>query len=72
MSLIVKNCDWVITQNSSREILRNCSVRVEDGRIVEVGQIQGSAEHMINGSGKVLLPGLILSLIHISEPTRPY
>ncbi len=49
MSLIIKNCDWVITQNSSREILRNCSVRVEDGRIVEVGQIQGGAEHVIDG-----------------------
>ena len=66
MSLIIKNCDWVITQNSSREILRNCSVRVEDGRIAEVGQIQGSAEHMIDGSGKVLLPGLINTHTHLS------
>ncbi len=66
MSLVIKNCDWVITQNPSREVLRNCSVRMEDEEIVEIGRFQGSAEHVIDGSGKALLPGLVNTHTHLS------
>jgi len=66
MSLIIKDCDWVVTQNSSREVLRNCSVRIEDERIVEVGRFQGRGEYVIDGSGKVLLPGLVNTHTHLS------
>jgi len=66
MSLIIKNCDWVITQNPSRKVLRNCSVQVEDGRIAQVGHTQDGAENVIDGSGKILLPGLINTHTHLS------
>jgi 5-methylthioadenosine/S-adenosylhomocysteine deaminase len=66
MSLIIKNCDWIITQNPSREVLRNCSVKVEDGRIVEIGKVNGGAEYVIDGSRKVMLPGLINTHTHLS------
>ena len=66
MSTIIKDCDWIVTQNSSRDVLRNGSVRIEDGRIAEIGHLQGSAEDVIDGSGKVLLPGLINTHTHLS------
>jgi len=66
MSVVVKNCDWVITQNSSREVLMDCSVRIEDKKIVEIGRFQGGAECVIDGSGKALLPGLINTHTHLS------
>jgi len=66
MSIVIKNCDWVITQNSSREVLRDFSVRIEDKKIVEIGRFQGGAEYVIDGSGKALLPGLINTHTHLS------
>lgn len=66
MSLVIRDCDWVVTQNSSKEVLRNCSVRVEDSRIVEIGDLRRSAEYTIDGSGKILLPGLVNTHTHLS------
>jgi 5-methylthioadenosine/S-adenosylhomocysteine deaminase len=66
MSTVIKNCSWVVTQNSSREVLNNCSVRIENGRISEIGNVSGNADHEIDGSRKVLLPGLINTHTHLS------
>jgi hypothetical protein len=30
MGLFLKDCDWVITQNLGREVLRNSSVSIDD------------------------------------------
>ena len=67
MSILLKNCDWIVTQNASREILRNCSVYVEDGRIVEIGgKITCEADRVLNCEKKVLMPGLINTHTHLS------
>ncbi|MEM2896605.1 MAG: amidohydrolase family protein, partial [Candidatus Bathyarchaeia archaeon] len=66
MSILVKNCDWIVTQNSSREILRDFSVYIEDRRIVEINKrIDCEAEYVIDGNKKILMPGLINTHTHV-------
>lgn len=67
MSLLLKNCDWVVTQNRNREVLRNASVLVEDGRIAAIsstGRLE--ADTIIDCAGKILLPGLVNTHTHLS------
>jgi len=69
-SLLIKNCDWIVTQNPSKEILKDASVLVEEGRIAEIRpkgspEIHG-ADMVIDGQGKVLMPGLINVHTHVS------
>jgi 5-methylthioadenosine/S-adenosylhomocysteine deaminase len=67
MSLLVKDCDWVVTQNSRRDILRETSVLISEGRIVEIGdKIKQAADRVVDGRGCVLLPGLINAHTHLS------
>lgn len=65
-SISIKNIDWIITQNSSRDILKNKSVYIEEGRIVEISDRPIEADFTIDGKNKVLLPGLINSHTHSS------
>ncbi|MEM3506878.1 MAG: amidohydrolase [Candidatus Bathyarchaeia archaeon] len=66
MSILIKNCDWIVTQNSSRNVIKNSSVYIEDRRIVEINKkINCEAEYVIDGNGKILLPGLINTHTHI-------
>lgn len=66
LSVLIRDCDWVVTQNPSREVLRKCSVRIEEGKIAEIGSSLQGGEHVIDGSGKVLLPGLVNTHTHLS------
>ena len=38
----------------------------------DVVLVRQVAEYIISAGGKRMRPALVLSLIHISEPTRPY
>jgi len=58
-SILIKNVDWVVTQNSKRDILKNTSVYIEDNKIMEIGKPRIEADFVINGKNKILLPGLI-------------
>jgi 5-methylthioadenosine/S-adenosylhomocysteine deaminase len=54
----------VVTVNHDHQILRNGSVRVEDGVIksvepTEAADGRASADHVIDAEGKVVLPGLV-------------
>jgi len=64
--MLVKNCSWLLTQNVHRDILRDCSVLINDGRIVEVGDGLKTADIVIDGAGKIALPGLINTHTHLS------
>lgn len=67
MSVRIDNCEWILTQNASREVLRNRSIYVDDGRIVEIGErITCEAEHVLDGRRKAVLPGLINTHTHLS------
>ena len=66
MSILIKNCEWIVTQNSSRDIIKGSSVYIEDERIVEINKkINCEAEYVIDGSKKILMPGLINTHTHI-------
>jgi 5-methylthioadenosine/S-adenosylhomocysteine deaminase len=66
-SLLIKNADWITTQNEKREVLRNCSIFARDGVIKEVGDIGvGSADIEIDAKGKIVLPGLVNAHTHLS------
>ena len=65
-STLIKNCDWVVTQNENRDVLRNASILIEDGIIRQVGQVGVSADNEIDGSGKIAMPGLINAHTHLS------
>jgi 5-methylthioadenosine/S-adenosylhomocysteine deaminase len=66
-SLLIKNADWVATQNGNREVLRGASILVRDGIIREVEQAStASAEVEVNARDKIALPGLINAHTHLS------
>jgi len=64
---VLKDCDWIVTQDSQRRVLRNASVRIHDGSIEEVGEISPVAkDDVIDCNRKVLIPGLINTHTHLS------
>jgi len=67
LSLLIKDCEWIVTQNSSRDVLPQASILIEDGAICQVGAIHPrSVDKVIDGSGKIALPGLINAHTHLS------
>ena len=67
MGLVLKDCDWIVTQDSQRRILSNGSLRIADGRIEQVGRVNASSkDEVIDCRRKVLIPGLINTHTHLS------
>ena len=67
MGLLLKDCDWIVTQDPQRRILRNASVRIADGRIEDIGNLRPIAkDQVIDCKRKVLIPGLINTHTHLS------
>src|SRR5213594_4342292 len=67
MSLLLQSCDWVVTQDAQRRVIPNVSVRVEDGRIAEIGRLKKSAkDEVIDCNRMALIPGLINTHTHLA------
>jgi len=67
MSLVLKDCDWIVTQDPQRRVLPNESVRIVDGRVDQVGRVNAtSTDEVIDCRRKVLIPGLINTHTHLS------
>ncbi len=66
MSLLIRDSSWIVTQNKSRDVLRDMSVYVEDGRISEIGKrISRDADQVLNAKNMILLPGLVNTHTHV-------
>ncbi|MEK6919410.1 MAG: amidohydrolase family protein, partial [Thermoproteota archaeon] len=67
MGILLRDCDWVVTQDPQRKVLRNASVRISDGRIEDIGQLNPvPKDDIIDCKRKVLIPGLINTHTHLS------
>jgi len=63
----LKDCEWIVTQDPQRRVLRNSSVRINDGRIEEIGKVSTvPKDEVIDCKRKVLIPGLINTHTHLS------
>ncbi|MFQ5910353.1 MAG: amidohydrolase family protein [Thermoplasmata archaeon] len=65
MSILLKG-GYVLTQDEKREILEG-DVLLEDDRIAEIGNIRTEADHEIDCSGSVVMPGLVNSHNHVAN-----
>jgi 5-methylthioadenosine/S-adenosylhomocysteine deaminase len=66
MSILIKDCDWIVTENATRDVLQHASVLIDHGEIVEIGEVKRGADRVIEGAGKLLMPGLINCHTHLS------
>jgi dihydropyrimidinase len=48
-----------------------CNVGIRDGRIAALGHDLGTAEEVIDATGKLVLPGGIDSHVHFAQPSGP-
>jgi 5-methylthioadenosine/S-adenosylhomocysteine deaminase len=56
----------VVTVDPEGRVLKDCSIAIDDGRIVEIAEkIEGEAEHIIDGCGKLAIPGLVNAHTHL-------
>jgi 5-methylthioadenosine/S-adenosylhomocysteine deaminase len=67
MSVLLKDVSWLVTQDPGRAILRDTSIRIENGVITEIGPHSPSqADQIIDCRGKIVLPGLINTHTHLA------
>ncbi len=65
--MLLQNIRFLITQNSERQILENTDVRVEEGLIEEIGELEAREnEKVYDCSDKAVMPGLINTHTHAS------
>lgn len=65
MSLLLKNCKFLVTQDSKRRILEGYDVLVEGSCIAKVGKgLKG--DEVIDCSNSLVMPGLVNTHTHIS------
>lgn len=65
--MILKNIQFLITQNEEREILKQVDVRLDGKNLLEIGDLEvKDDECIIDCSGKLVMPGLINAHTHAS------
>lgn len=66
-SVLIKNIDLTITMNREREIIKDASILIEDGKInkiIKAPDHNTNAGKIIDGRGKAALPGFINAHAH--------
>ncbi len=67
MSVELKDASWVVTQNPTRTVLKDTSIRIESGVIAEIGShSRAQADEVIDCREKIVLPGLINTHTHLA------
>jgi len=72
MPSILINGGTIVTMDSRRRIIRDSAIFIEDGLITQVGRTgelkpQARAELEIDATGKVILPGLVDTHVHLAQ-----
>src|SRR3989304_784219 len=68
--IFIRNVDWLVTVDGDRRIFTDGALVIQGDRIIAVGKTYDlerehpSSRHIIDGRGKVVLPGLIDAHIH--------
>jgi cytosine/adenosine deaminase-related metal-dependent hydrolase len=65
--LLIKNAKILVTMDDQRREIAGGSVLVEDGVIIEVGEIDTRADDVIDASGAVVTPGLVNTHHHLFQ-----
>ncbi|MCL5023227.1 MAG: hypothetical protein M1497_07650 [Nitrospirae bacterium] len=65
----IVRAEYVLPVDARMSVIRDGAVAVKDGRIAEIGSREEilaryTAEHVIGGGGRVLIPGLINTHTH--------
>jgi len=66
MSILLKNCRYVLTQDAKRRILKNTHIYVEEDKVAEIGKVK-SADDVIDCSRFAVSPGFVNSHTHIGS-----
>lgn len=65
--ILITGCS-LISMNERREIIPSCDIGIKDGKIAAIERkINSSAEKMIDGTGKYVLPGFINCHTHVYQ-----
>lgn len=65
--MLLQNIRFLITQNSERQILENTDVRIDEGLIKQIGELEAyENEKVYDCSDKAVMPGLINTHTHAS------
>jgi 5-methylthioadenosine/S-adenosylhomocysteine deaminase len=62
--MLLTDVRYCITQNPERDILEHVDIRVDDGRIVEIGEDLTRDDSTIDCSDRAVLPGLVNAHTH--------
>jgi cytosine/adenosine deaminase-related metal-dependent hydrolase len=67
-SILIKDAT-IVTANRNNEIIKNGSVLIENGEIIDVGKhVRATgAEFVIDGKDRIVLPGLINTHVHLAQ-----
>ncbi len=67
--MLLKNCQYVVTQDNYRSILKNVDIKIKGNKIAAIGEnlsrLKLCNEILIDGSNKIVLPGFINTHTHI-------
>lgn len=65
--VVLRDLAIVVTVNADDTVLRDVSIAIEDGVIVEIGEVAaGPDDDVIDGRGRLALPGLVNLHTHLS------
>lgn len=66
MDILIKN-GILVTMNKESRVLKNFSMAIDDGRIIEIGHdIRRDADFVLDARNKIVLPGLINAHTHLA------
>jgi len=66
MSSLLIRGGTLVTMNPAREVLRE-DILIQGDRIVEIGPVRETAGRVIDATGRVVIPGLVQSHVHLCQ-----